>query len=60
MTWAGTGREDGAALAALQAEGRLRRAFGVYLGREALRVGAVSVLPLRAFLEKLRAGEVIA
>ncbi len=52
--------EDGAAVAALQAEGRVRRAFGVYLGSEALRIGALSVLPLRAFLAALRAGEVIA
>jgi predicted AAA+ superfamily ATPase len=52
-------REDGAALAALAAEGRLQRAFGVYLGEEALRVGAVRVLPLRAFLAALREGEVV-
>jgi predicted AAA+ superfamily ATPase len=52
-------RDDGAALAALQADGRVRRAFGVYLGREELRVGAMRVLPLQAFLAALRAGEVI-
>jgi predicted AAA+ superfamily ATPase len=52
-------REDGAALAALGAEGRLRRAFGVYLGDEALRVGPVRVLPLRTFLAALRDGDVV-
>jgi len=52
-------REDGAALAALQDEGRLRRAFGVYLGTEALRVGAMRVLPLPSFLKALRAGDVV-
>ncbi len=52
-------REDGASLAALQSEGRIRRAFGVYLGSEALRIGALHVLPLPAFLSALRTGEVI-
>jgi predicted AAA+ superfamily ATPase len=50
---------DGAALAQLHEERRLRRVIGVYLGRERLRDGPVSVLPLAAFLSALRAGEVI-
>ena len=53
-------REDGAALSSLHAEKIIRKAFGVYLGREALRAGPVVVLPLRQFLERLYAGDVLA
>jgi hypothetical protein len=53
-------RGDGAALAQLVADGTLRRAFGVYLGGEALRDGVIDVLPLRAFLRRLDAGQVLA
>lgn len=52
-------REDGAALRELLAAGRLRRAFGVYRGRTALRDGEVSVLPVGTFLERLAAGDVL-
>ncbi len=52
-------REDGSALAELHAEGRLRRAFGVYLGRESLRAGSVTVEPIERFLASLRGGAVI-
>lgn len=53
-------REDGTALSALHSEKTIRKAFGVYLGREALRAGPVLVLPLRQFLERLYAGDVLA
>jgi len=53
-------REDGAALSSLHAEKTIRNAFGVYLGREVLRPGPVLVLPLRHFLERLYAGDVLA
>lgn len=52
--------EYGAALAALCAEKTIRKAFGVYLGRESLRAGPVLVLPLGKFLERLYAGDVLA
>ena len=52
-------RGDGAALSELHREKRIRRAFGVYLGRERLRDGPVLVLPIRAFLESLCGGDVI-
>jgi predicted AAA+ superfamily ATPase len=50
---------DGAALAGLHRAGRLRRAFGVYRGREALVDGPVQVLPMREFLARLALGEVL-
>ncbi len=53
-------REDGAALSTLYAEKTIQKAFGVYLGREVLRAGSVSVLPLRQFLKRLYAGDVLA
>jgi predicted AAA+ superfamily ATPase len=52
-------RSDGAVLSALVAERRLRKAFGVHVGRERLREGRVHVLPLRVFLEELRLGAVL-
>jgi predicted AAA+ superfamily ATPase len=52
-------REDGAALAALIAGGTLRRGFGVYCGRETLRIGRVLVLPIESFLERLAAGSIL-
>jgi predicted AAA+ superfamily ATPase len=52
-------RGNGAVLSQLHAERRLGRVFAVYLGRERLRDGPVDVLPVRAFLEALRAGKVI-
>ncbi|MGH7856386.1 MAG: DUF4143 domain-containing protein, partial [Candidatus Binatia bacterium] len=51
---------DGAALAGLAAQGKVRRAFAVYRGSETLRDGPVEVLPVRRFLERLAAGEVVA
>ncbi len=53
-------REDGAALSTLHGEKTIRKAFGVYLGREVVRAGPVLVLPLRQFLERLYAGDVLA
>jgi predicted AAA+ superfamily ATPase len=52
-------REDGAALAERIAGGTLRRGFGVYRGRETLRVGQVLVLPIESFLERLAAGSIL-
>ena len=50
---------DGTALNELYAQKRLRRAYGTYLGREALRDHAVHVLPLGDFLHRLAAGEIL-
>jgi len=52
-------RGDGAALKQLREDLHVRRAFGVYLGREALRDGPIDVLPLRQFLLRLAAGRVL-
>lgn len=49
----------GNALAQLRETRRIRRAFGVYLGRAPLRDGPVDVLPLHVFLDRLSAGEVL-
>lgn len=40
-------------------EGVVQRAFGVYLGREVLRQANIEVLPVREFLRRLHAGEVL-
>src|SRR5204862_4621034 len=52
-------RGDGAALVQLHAEKKLRRAVAVYLGRETLRDGPISVLPLREFVLRLADGGVL-
>jgi predicted AAA+ superfamily ATPase len=52
-------REDASSLGQLHTEGRLRRAFGVYLGREPLRDGTITVEPIERFLASLREGDVI-
>ena len=52
-------RGDGAALEQLRQARQIRRAFGVYLGRDALRDVQIEVLPLRQFLQRLAQGEVI-
>jgi predicted AAA+ superfamily ATPase len=52
-------RGDGAALKQLREDKHVRRAFGVYLGREALRDGPIDVLPLQQFLLRLAAGRVL-
>jgi hypothetical protein len=52
-------REDGTVVAGLCRERVLRAGFGVYLGRERLREGPVTVLPIRQFLDALGANEVI-
>jgi len=52
-------REDGAALADLAESGRVRRAFGVYHGDRALKIGSVLVLPVEEFLRRLAAGGVL-
>jgi predicted AAA+ superfamily ATPase len=50
---------DAAALKRLAEEKGLRRAFGVYLGRQSLRDGPVLVLPLGEFLRRLAQGNVV-
>src|SRR5262249_37341431 len=50
--------EFGRALKGLVEAGVAQKGFGVYLGRETLKDGPIVVRPLRAFLEKLSAGEV--
>jgi predicted AAA+ superfamily ATPase len=52
-------RGDGAALAQLHTERKLRGAFGVYLGRERLKDGPVNVLPLPEFLDLMAAGRIL-
>jgi predicted AAA+ superfamily ATPase len=52
-------RGDASALAQLLAPKMVRRAYGVYLGREVLRQDGVLVLPLGDFLRRLSAGEAI-
>lgn len=52
--------KDAAALKQLLAERTVRRAYGVYLGRERLRDGSVLVLPLEEFVAELAKGGVIA
>ena len=49
---------DSRALHEMVASRVVRRGFGVYLGSAALVDGQVGVLPLRAFLSRLYAGEV--
>jgi predicted AAA+ superfamily ATPase len=51
--------DDGAALKQLREDKHVRRAFGVYLGRDALRAGPIDVLPLQQFLLRLAAGRVL-
>jgi len=53
-------RGDGATLAELAGEKRIGHAFGVYTGGQALRDGPVLVLPVREFLDRLAAGDVLA
>lgn len=50
---------DGAALKQLADAKHFKRVFGVYLGQESLRDGPALILPLREFLRRLAAGEVI-
>ncbi len=52
-------RGDGAVLAALHEDGKIRRALAVYLGRERLRDGPVHVLPLAQFLGQLYEGKAL-
>lgn len=52
-------REDGAALAALKAEGAVDAAFGVYTGKDRLRDRDVLVLPIVEFMRELAAGRVL-
>ena len=52
-------RSDGVALKQLREDKHVRRAFGVYLGRDALRDGPIDVLPLLQFLRHLTAGHVL-
>lgn len=51
--------EFNSGLTTLLEAGSIPRAFGVYLGRERLRFGAIEVLPLTEFLSSLHAGELI-
>ncbi len=52
-------REDGAALVELAETKRIQRAFGVYRGEQALKIGKLLVLPVEEFLRRLAAGEVL-
>ncbi len=52
-------REDGAALAALKAEGAVDAAFGVYTGKDRLKDRDVLVLPIVEFIRELAAGRVL-
>jgi len=49
----------GRALNELASAGVVRRAYGVYQGKQALKYGDVLVLPCIEFLKRLRAGEVL-
>jgi predicted AAA+ superfamily ATPase len=51
--------EFGASLEEMRAEGSVRRAFGVYLGRTALKRGGVEVLPVAEFVRRLAKGDVL-
>lgn len=51
--------EFGVSLEEMRAERVVQRAFGVYLGREALKRKGVDVLPLVEFLRRLAVGEVL-
>jgi hypothetical protein len=50
---------DGQTLAGLVQTGVVNRAYAVYEGASPLRAGAVHVLPVAAFLERLYAGDLI-
>jgi predicted AAA+ superfamily ATPase len=52
-------REDGVALKQLLGDGTVRRGFGIYLGAQPLQDGAVEVLPLSRFLDRMYAGKVL-
>ncbi len=52
-------REDGVALKQMLGDGTVRRGFGVYLGAQPLKDGAVEVLPLPSFLDRMYAGKVL-
>jgi predicted AAA+ superfamily ATPase len=52
-------REFGHALAEMKSERVVRRAFGVYLGREPLVAKGVTVLPLAEFARRLNSGDVL-
>lgn len=51
--------EFGAPLREMAEEGVVQRAFGVYLGKERLKLGEALVLPLTEFLRELHAGKVL-
>jgi predicted AAA+ superfamily ATPase len=51
--------EFGTALESLTRDGFIRSAFGVYTGTKELKVGALRVLPLAAFLAALGRGDVL-
>ncbi|MFO0982644.1 MAG: DUF4143 domain-containing protein [Planctomycetota bacterium] len=50
---------ESAALADLAAHKKTKRCFGVYLGDRALKDGTIWVLPLKDFLRRLHAGDVL-
>ncbi len=52
--------EDARGLETLLGDGLVQRAYAVYLGDRAQRHGAIDVLPLAAFLERLGTGAVLA
>jgi len=51
--------EFGNGILSLAEHTKLTRAFGVYLGQERQKHGALHILPLAAFLEELYAGRVL-
>lgn len=51
--------EFGVPLREMESEGVVQRAFGVYLGKERLKLGNALVLPLVEFLRDLHAGKVL-
>jgi predicted AAA+ superfamily ATPase len=51
--------EHGRVLHEMLEEKVVQKAFGVYLGREALKKGKLEILPLEGFLRRLEAGKVL-
>jgi predicted AAA+ superfamily ATPase len=51
--------DDAATLSDLLSAERVDRAFGVYTGRDGLKKGGVTILPIAEFLGRLRSGRII-
>ena len=50
--------EFGKGLKILLTTGKIKQAYGVYLGTDSLKDGTISILPVMTFLKKLHAGEI--